>query len=198
MQAHAPEANTVQAIENIKENAVGVCDGRKKRKEWETFLKKDSSWERTDEEYHCEMHYSKTMLHKRKCIQHHSSAIQETENEKGKSEFVHLGKTSHWRQSISKSVLLKRAWWKYSSSQHKRSWHTFRSIGFSKCAGKCLVKRICLKFRNFERWRCWGALWYLAISIKKCSIFLINSDRLVSHLTYLAVLYSFQVTCSLE
>lgn len=39
MQAHAPEANTVQAIENIKENAVGVCDGRKKGKN-ERHLKK--------------------------------------------------------------------------------------------------------------------------------------------------------------
>lgn len=84
--------------------------GEKEERMRQIFERKDSSREREDEEYHCEMHYSKTMLHKRKCIQHHSSAIQETENEKGKSEFVHLGKTSHWRQSISKSVLLKRAW----------------------------------------------------------------------------------------
>lgn len=162
---------------------LGYVTGGKKERMRQTFKRKDSSWKKTDEEYHCEMHYSKTMLHKRKCIQHHSSAIQETENEKGKSEFVHLGKTSHWRQSISKSVLLKRAWWKYSSSQHKRSWHTFRSIGFSKCAGKCLVKRICLKFRNFERWRCWGALWYLAISIKKCSIFLLTQISQPPHIS---------------
>lgn len=32
MHAHAPEANTVQATENIKENAVGVYDGRKRGK----------------------------------------------------------------------------------------------------------------------------------------------------------------------
>lgn len=87
---------------------------------------------------------------KRKCIQHHSLAIEETEIEKGKSEFAHLGKTSHWRQSISNSVLLKRARWKYSSSQHKRSWHTFQSIGYSQCAGKFTLKSICL---NLEIWR---------------------------------------------
>lgn len=45
MQAHAPEANTVQAIENIKENAVGVCDGRKKGKN-ERHLKKKTVAER--------------------------------------------------------------------------------------------------------------------------------------------------------
>lgn len=79
----------------------------------------------------------------RKCMQHRSPSTEETEIEKGKSEFVHLGKISHWRQSISKSVLLKRARWKYSSSQHKRRWHTFQSIGYRHCAGKFHIKEIC-------------------------------------------------------
>lgn len=56
-----------------------------------------------------------------KCIQHHSPTMEETEIEKGKSESAHLGKTSQWRQSISYSVLLKRAQGKYSTAQHKRS-----------------------------------------------------------------------------
>ena len=55
------------------------------------------------------LRHSKTVLHMRKYIQHRSLAIEETENEKGKSGFTHLGKTSHWRQSIFNSVLLKRA-----------------------------------------------------------------------------------------
>lgn len=104
------------------------------------------------------LRYPKTLLHKRKCIQHHSHAMEETEIEKGKSEFAHLGKTSQWRQSISNSVLLKRARWKYSSSQHKRSWHTFQSIGYSQCAGKFLLKSIRSKLGNLESWRCSTAL----------------------------------------
>lgn len=87
-------------------------------------------------------HFS-PVLHTRKCIQHRSPSTEETEIEKGKSEFAHLGKISHWRQSISKSVLLKRARWKYSSSQHKRRWHTFQSIGYRHCAGKFHIKEIC-------------------------------------------------------
>lgn len=73
--------------------------------------------------------------HKRKCSQQCSPVVAKTEIEKGNSEFVHLGKTSHWRQSISSSMPLKRARRKYSSSQHKRSWHIFQSIGYSQCAG---------------------------------------------------------------
>lgn len=47
MQAHAPEANTVQAIENIKENAVGgMRREKKKRKEWDRHLKEKTVAER--------------------------------------------------------------------------------------------------------------------------------------------------------
>lgn len=123
------------------------------------------------------MHYFKTVLHKRECIQHHSPAIEKTEIEKGKSEFAHLGKTSHWRQSISNSELLKRARWKYSSSQHKRSWHTFQSIGCSQCAGKFLLKSICWKLGNSEGWRCSTALWSLTISLEKSNYLSIQSNQ---------------------
>lgn len=108
-----------------------------------------------------------TVLHKRKCIQHHSPTIEKTENEKGKSEFAHLGKTSQRRQSISNPVLLKRARWKYSSSQHKGSRHTFQSIGYSQCAGEFLLKSICLKHGNLEAGRRSTALWSLTISAEE-------------------------------
>ncbi len=99
-------------MENIKKDAAKVDDRRKKnRRMTEELERKDRSRERGREEGNItlRLHYSKTVLRKRKCIQHHSPAIEETEIEKGKSEFAHLGKTSQWRQSISNSVLLKRA-----------------------------------------------------------------------------------------
>ena len=168
---YASTAIKVQETENIKRDAVQVHDrGQKKNgRIREEVERKDRRRERWREERNITvwLHYSKTVLHKRKCIQHHSPAIEETEIEKGKSEFAHLGKTSHWRQSISNSVLLKRARWKYSSSQHKRSWHTFQSIGYSHCAGKFLLKSICLKLRNLEGWRRSAALQNLTISLQK-------------------------------
>lgn len=139
MHTYASQATEVKETENIKRNAL-KGDDRKNvriRNEVERSRKKGISL------WNC--NYSKTVLHTRKCIQHHSPAIEETEIEKGKSEFAHLGNTSHWRQSISNSMLLKRAWWKYFSSQQKRSWHTFQSIGYSECAGIFLQKKICLK-----------------------------------------------------
>lgn len=144
MHTYASEAINVH---NTKKDAVKVDDRTETK--W-----KDKKWggkngltqEEEREKYQgLRLHYCETVLHKRKCIQHHSPAIEETEIEKGTSEFAHLGKTSHWRQSISNSVLLKRAQRKYSNSQHKRSWHTFQSIGSSQCAGKFLLKRICFK-----------------------------------------------------
>lgn len=91
------------------------------------------------------LHLSKITRHTRKCIQHQSPTMEEIGIEKGKSGFVHLTKTSQWRQSISNSLLLKRAWWKYSSSQHKRSWHTLQSIGCSQFSGKFYPKQIWIK-----------------------------------------------------
>lgn len=117
MHTYALEAIKAQETENIRKDMVKVDDevegvgwggargvGKKGQKQEE-----EEERGREEENITVRPHYTKTALHKRKCIQHHSLAIEESEIEKGKSEFAHLGKTSHWRQSISNSVLLKRA-----------------------------------------------------------------------------------------
>lgn len=106
---------------------------------------------------------SSAVLHKRMCTA--SFCYRENGIEKGNSEFAYLGKTSQWRQSISKSVLLKRARQKYSSSQHKRRWHTSQSFGYSQCAGNVLLRSICLKL--LQPWRHSSALWSLTIRPEK-------------------------------
>lgn len=86
-------ARQLKKKKKIKKDAVKMDDRRDERGGGE-------------EEIAVRMHLSRIVLHKRKkCIQHRSPAVEETEIEKGKSEFAHLGKTSHWRQSISNSAL---------------------------------------------------------------------------------------------
>lgn len=110
MHTYASEAIQVQETKNTKEELVNVDDRRETKWKDKRGGKKGHRQEEEREKYQAlRLHHSETVLHKRKCIQHHSPAIEETEIEKGKSEFAHLGKTSHWRQSISNSVLLKRA-----------------------------------------------------------------------------------------
>lgn len=110
MHTFASEAIKVQETKNTKKDVVKVDDRREAKWKDKRGGKKGHRQEEEQAKYQAlRPHYSETVLHKRKCIQHHSLAIEETEIEKGKSEFAHLGKTSHWRQSISNSVLLKRA-----------------------------------------------------------------------------------------
>lgn len=75
----------MQETKSAKKDAVKV-----RRQEGNKMEGQERRTEKTQEKYQAlRLHYSETVLHKRKCTQHHSPATEETEIEKGKSEFAH-------------------------------------------------------------------------------------------------------------